>query len=414
VITALSLVEEGLLIVIPFKERIFITGMGTICPLGNETASFWTALIAGRSGIGPLTKVPVEGLRNPQGGEVKDFDWSLYGEEGDCDEASQFAYAAAQEAAGQAGLSREQLQGAGLVFGTNFGGAASWEATCDLARDGVFDAETFRQFLPDHAATYLAQRWENQGPRATLSNACSSGAHAVGLAADWLRLGKCEIAIAGGFDGLGISTLAGLSILRTISPDMLRPFDKSRSGTLFGEGAAMLVLETESSLQKRGATPLAEFLGWSVNSNAYHLTAPDKDGAGLASVMQKALDNAGVEPQRVGYINAHGTGTQFNDLAETQAIKTVFGDHAYQLAISSIKAATSHTMGAAGALEAIATVMALREGILPPTLNQETPDLDCDLDNIPNVARQTPIEIAVSNSSGIGGNNASLVLGRVS
>jgi 3-oxoacyl-(acyl-carrier-protein) synthase len=227
-------------------------------------------------------------------------------------------------------------------------------------------------------------------------------------------LGKCNIAVAGGFDGLGISTLAGLSILRTISPDALRPFDKNRNGTLFGEGAAMLVLETESSLQERGGVPLAEFLGWSVNSNAYHLTAPDKDGAGLASVMQKALHNARIGPERVGYINAHGTGTQFNDLAETQAIKTVFGAHAYQLAVSSIKAATSHTMGAAGALEAIATVLALQTGLLPPTLNLKTSDPDCDLDYVPEKTRQAAIEIAVSNSSGIGGNNASLVLGRIS
>jgi 3-oxoacyl-(acyl-carrier-protein) synthase len=394
-------------------SRIFITGLGTICPLGNSSNSFWTALVAGRSAIAPLSKVETQGLRNAQGGEVKDFDWSRYGDEGDCDEAAQFAFAAASEAASHAGLTPADLETVGLVFGTNFGGAASWEAVCDLARDEVFDSETFRQFLPDHAAKYSAARWQNRGPRATLSNACSSGTHAIGLAADWLRLGKCEIAIAGGFDGLGISTLAGLSILRTISPDGLRPFDATRNGTLFGEGGAMLTLETETSMRGRGATPLAEFLGWSVNSNAYHLTAPDKDGAGLASVMSKALQNARIEPQRVGYINAHGTGTQFNDLAETQAIHTVFGSHAEKLAVSSIKAATSHTMGAAGALEAIATVLALQNGVLPPTLGLETPDPACDLDYVPLRAREAQIEVALSNSSGIGGNNASLVLGRV-
>ena len=394
-------------------QRIFITGLGTVCPLGNDVSAFWTALIEGCSAIAPLSKVETQGLRNPCGGEVRHFNWSTLGEEGDCDEASQFAFAAATQAAAQSGLSREELSNVGLVFGTNFGGAASWEATCDLAREGVLDGETFRQFLPDHAATYTAQRWENDGPRATLSNACSSGTHALGLAADWLRLGKCEIAIAGGFDGLGISTLAGLSILRTISPDALRPFALNRNGTLFGEGGAMLTVETETSMRKRGATPLAEFLGWSVNSNAYHLTAPDKDGAGLASVMQRALDNAQIGPQKVGYINAHGTGTQFNDLAETQAIKTTFGSHAHDLAVSSIKAATSHTMGAAGALEAIATVLALQNGVLPPTLGLETPDPACDLDYVPNFAREAKIEVALSNSSGIGGNNASLVLGRI-
>ncbi len=394
-------------------QRIFITGTGTICPLGLGVAPFWEALTRGRSAIAPLSKISTAGLRNPCGGEVSGFDWNLFGEEGDCDEASQFAFGAAIEASAQAGLTTEELQKIGIVFGTNFGGAASWEAVCDMARDGFSDAETFRQFLPDHAAFYTAQRWGNEAPRATLSNACSSGAHAIGLAADWLRLGKCEIALAGGFDGLGISTLAGLSILRTITPDTLRPFDKNRSGTLFGEGAAMLILETQSSMEKRGATPLAEFLGWSVNSNAYHLTAPDKDGAGLAAVMRRALGNAHLDAQKVGYVNAHGTGTQFNDLAETQAIHAVFGAHAPKLAVSSIKAATSHTMGAAGALEAIATVLALQNGILPPTLNLETPDPACDLDYVPNVARESKIEFALSNSSGIGGNNASLVLGRV-
>ncbi len=394
-------------------QRIFITGTGTVCPLGLSVKPFWEALLAGRSGIAPLQKIPTEGLRNPCGGEVSGFDWEQFGEEGDCDEASQFAFAAALEAAAQAGLSPEDLREIGIVFGTNFGGAASWEAVCDMARDGFSDPETFRQFLPDHAAFYTAARWENSGPRATLSNACSSGAHAIGLAADWLKLGKCDIALAGGFDGLGISTLAGLSILRTISPDALRPFDKNRAGTLFGEGGAMLILETESSMRKRGATPLAEFLGWSVNSNAYHLTAPDKDGAGLAAVMRRALENAHIDAEKIGYINAHGTGTQFNDLAETQAIHTVFGSHAPNLAVSSIKAATSHTMGAAGALEAIATVLALQNGVLPPTLNLETPDPACDLDYVPGTARESKIEVAVCNSSGIGGNNASLVLGRV-
>ncbi|RYG59330.1 hypothetical protein EON80_25835, partial [bacterium] len=233
------------------RRRIFITGMGTVCPLGLHVSDFWKQLIAGQSGIAPIAKLDTSGLRNQNGGEVKGFDWQEYGEEGDCDEASQFAFAAAVEAAKQAGLSEENLRATGLVYGTNFGGAASWEAVCDLAREEIVDDETFRQFLPDHAAVYTASRWNSTAPRATLSNACSSGTHALGLAADWLRLGKCETVVAGGFDGLGLSTLAGLSILRTISPDALRPFDKSRNGTLFGEGGAMLVLESEESMNRR-------------------------------------------------------------------------------------------------------------------------------------------------------------------
>ena len=395
------------------NSQIFLTGVGVISPLGLDADSFWQNLIANQSGIAPLTKLPTEGLRNPNGGEVCGFDWSRYGEEGDCDEASQFAYAAALEAANGAGLSEPQRARAGLVFATNFGGAASWEACCDIAREGDCDPETFTQFLPDAAVNYAARRWNSAAPRATLSNACSSGAHALGLAADWIALGRCDIAIAGGFDGLGISTLAGLSILRTISPDQIRPFDARRNGTIFGEGAAMVVLESERSMRARGAKPLAQFMGWSVTNNAHHLTAPDKNGAGLALSMKNALRNANVEPAQISYINAHGTGTQYNDVAETEAIKTVFGSHAQQLAVSSIKAATSHLMGAAGSLEAIATALALRDGMLPPTLNLEENDKNCDLDYVPLQARAANIEYALSNSSGIGGNNASLVLKKV-
>ena len=395
-------------------DELWITGMGTVCPLGLDAPTFWSRLIRGESGIGPLSKVDASGLRNGRGGQINGFEMTDYVEEGDCDEASAFAFAAASEAAQGAGLSKEDKARCGLVLGTNFGGAASWELVCELAREGERDPETFAQFLPDHAASYLASRWGNvNGPRATISNACSSGAHAIGMAANWLRLGRCEVAVAGGFDGLGLSTLAGLSILRTISPDEIRPFDIRRNGTIFGEGAAFVVLETQSSALKRGVEPLARLCGWSVGANAHHLTAPDKGGAGLAWAMQQALNGAEWHPDSVGYVNAHGTGTQYNDLAETEAIQSVFGNSANALAVSSIKAATSHTMGAAGALEAIATVMALQEGVLPPTLNLEESDPALTLDYVPLKARERAIRRALSNSSGIGGNNACLALERI-
>lgn len=392
-------------------ERIVITGMGCVGPLGNDVPTFWDALVAGRSGIGPITKLDTNGLRNSTGGEVRGLDWSHYGEEGDCDEATQFAFAAAHEAVADAHLLDTDLAHAGLVFSTNFGGAASWEATYDMLASGErADPELFRQFTLEDAADYTAARLQISGPRVTLSNACSSGGNAIGLACDWLRLGRAEIALAGGHDGLGLSSLAGLSILRTISPDLCRPFDKDRNGTIFGEGAAVLVLETWSSAARRNAKVYAEVLGWAVNNNAHHLTAPDKGGSGLHDVMVAALKDANVAPDEVDYINAHGTGTQYNDLAETQAIKDVFGERAGSIAVSSIKAATSHIMGGAGALEAIATVKALTEQTLPPTINYETPDPECDLDYVPNQARKATLRVAVSNSSGIGGNNASIVL----
>ena len=391
-------------------ERIVITGMGCVSPLGNDVPSFWQALVAGQSGIAPLTKVDTTGLRNASGGEVRDFDWSRYGEEGDCDEASQFAFVAAHEAIADAHLLDSHLRAAGMVFSTNFGGAASWEFICEQAGGGEpVDRELFQQFTPEHAADYTAERFHIEGPRVTLTNACSSGGNALGLACDWLRLGRCDIVLAGGHDGLGISSLAGLSALRTISPDACRPFDKNRNGTIFGEGAAVLVLETWTSAARRNAKVYAEVLGWALNNNAYHLTAPDKEGAGLRGVMAGALQNAGVTAEEVDYINAHGTGTQYNDLAETQAIKAVLGDRASHVPVSSIKGATSHTMGAAGALEAIATVRALIEQTLPPTINYETPDPECDLDYVPNAARRAALRVALSNSSGIGGNNVSVV-----
>ena len=394
-------------------EELWLTGMGTVCPLGLNVETFWRRLVEGESGIGVLTKIETSGLRNARGGQINGFDPNDFVEDGDCDEASAFAFAAASEAAQSAHLSDEDKARCGLAFGTNFGGAASWELVCELARDGERDPETFAQFLPEAAASFLASRWNNVGPRATLSNACSSGAHAIGLAANWLRLNRCEIAIAGGFDGLGLSTLAGLSILRTISPDEIRPFDVRRSGTLFGEGAAFVVLETKAHAQKRGAVPIAKLCGWSVGANAHHLTAPDKGGAGLAWAMNQTLRDAKWDTGSVEYINAHGTGTQYNDLAETEAIESVFGAHAEVLSVSSIKAATSHTMGAAGALEAIATALALRDGVLPPTLNLEEPDPNLTLDYLPLHAREKSIARALTNSSGIGGNNACLALEKI-
>ncbi len=395
---------------------VVVTGLGCVSPLGLDAPAFWRALSRGHSGIAPIEKIDTHGLRNVRGGEVKGFDWSLYGDDGDCDEATAFAFAALSEAIADAALSLADLHGCGLILGTNFGGAASWEAAAEMMREPSasstcrVDAETFRQFSPEGALDFVAGRLGIGGRRLALSNACSSGAHALGIALDWLRLGRCERVLCGGYDGLGLSTLAGLSILRTIAPQECRPFDLNRNGTIFGEGAAVVLLETFESAQRRDAKTYCRALGYAVNNNAHHLTAPDKGGRGLEMVMRGALRDAGIGPDEVDYINAHGTGTQLNDLAETQAIRQVLGERAPQVPVSSIKAATSHTMGAAGALEAIACVLAMQNQLLPPTLNYQTPDPNCDLDYVPNTARPARVETVLSNSSGIGGNNASLVL----
>lgn len=391
--------------------RVLITGLGCVSPLGNDVPTFWNKLINGKSGITDLTKIDTEGLRNTQGGEVRGLRWSDYGEEGDCDEATQFAVVATHEAIADAQLTFADLHNAGIIFSTNFGGAASWEAACEIAPEA--DKELFEQFTLENAADYVADEWQIEGPRITLTDACSSGATAIGAACDWLRLGRAQIALCGGHDALGLSSLAGLSIMRTITPELCRPFDANRNGTIFGEGAGILVLETWESAHRRNAKVYGEILGWSCNNNAYHLTAPDKNGAGLAAVMQQALENADIKPDQIDYINAHGTGTKYNDLAETLAIKSTFGARAKEIPVSSIKAATSHTMGAAGALEAIAVTQALLNQRIPPTLNYQTPDPECDLDYVPNEARSAEMRIALSNSSGIGGNNACLVIGVV-
>lgn len=392
------------------QQRVVVTGMGCVTPLGNDVPTFWNRLISAQNGIARIEKLDTTGLRNETGGEVKDFDWEPYGEEGDCDEASQFAFAAAHEAIADAHLSDFDLRETGIVFSTNFGGAASWESVSELASAGENDRELWQQFTLEHAADYTAKTLAIEGPRVTLSNACSSGASAIGLASDWLRGGRARRVLCGGHDSLGLSSLAGLSILRTISPDLCRPFDLNRNGTIFGEGAAVLVLETWEEAERRNAKVYAEVLGWAGNNNAHHLTAPDKEGQGLEAVMQAALQNAQISADEIDYISAHGTGTQYNDLAETQAIKKLLGERAPSVPVSSIKAATAHIMGGAGALEAIATVLAMQNQTLPPTLNYETPDPQCDLDYVPNAAREAKVLTALSNSSGIGGNNASVVL----
>ncbi|NCO36769.1 MAG: hypothetical protein AUJ92_14640 [Armatimonadetes bacterium CG2_30_59_28] len=400
-------------------NRVVITGAGLICCLGSDLESFWERLLAGESGIGPITKFDPTGLRNEEAGEVVDFDWSRYADD-EVDEATQFAFAATADALMDAGLTTRgaRLSAAipdiGLVYSTNFGGAYSWESFVVASRDASTGADEaandFRQFQFQSASEYVRQELELGGLAATLSNSCSSGVSAVGMAFDQLRLGDAAVIVAGGYDSLGLSSLSGLSILRTITAEKCRPFDKNRSGTIFGEGAGMVVLEELDHAKARGASIYAEVLGYSLNNNAYHLTAPDKEGEGMVQVIQRAIGHAGISPDAIDYINAHGTGTQYHDPAEILAIKAVLGDHAYKIPVSSIKAATAHTLGPAGAIELIATVLATRDDIVPPTVNYETPDPDCDLDIVPNQSKPWPVTAAMSLSAGIGGNNGAIIV----
>ena len=386
-------------------RRVVITGMGVVSCLGNTVDAVWEALLAGRSGLAPMTRWDPAGLRNAKMGEVRDFPW-----DDEHDEATQFALHAARAELTASGLDGA---GVGLVSSTNFGGAASWDSYLACLQAGPIDAETaelFHEFTYSRTAELLTEVLGLTGPRRVLSLSCSSGTAALGLGLDLIRLGKAPAVLCEGHDSLAYSSMAGLSILRTITNDDIRPFDVRRSGTLFGEGAAALLLEDADHAQARGATIFAEVLGCAVNNNAYHLTAPDKDGEGIVAVLHAALRDAGVDGAEIDYVNAHGTGTAYFDVTETKAVKTVLGAHAYAIPMSSIKPAVGHMMAAAGSIEALVTVCAMRDGQVPPTLNLAQPDPDCDLDYVPDTAKAADIRTALSISSGIGGNNAAVVL----
>jgi 3-oxoacyl-(acyl-carrier-protein) synthase len=402
-------------------QQVAITGLGIVSCLGDSVEAFWRALCAGECGLRPITRFDPTGLRNENAGEVQDFALSKHLPEhaaaeelAELDEASQFAVAAAWDAWTDAGLATTPPDSdrVGIAFSTNFGGAESWEVYCAELAEGGAKPGLFSRFAFNDAADHTARLLRAGGPKLTLSNSCSSGATAMGAAFDLVRAGRADVVVAGGHDGLGLSSLAGLSILRTISSDTCRPFDKNRSGTVFAEGAGVLVLEDLEHALRRGARVYGRMLGYGVNNNAYHLTAPDKGGAGMVAVLRMALASARIQAGELDYVNAHATGTQYHDVAETQAVKEVLGQRAYEIPMTSIKGATGHGMAAAGAMEALATLLTMRDGILPPTIHYETPDPECDLDCVPNEARAQQVETAISVSAGIGGNNSAVVLRR--
>lgn len=398
------------------QRRAVITGLGAVTPLGLKVPEFWQRLCAGERGLRPITLFDASGLRNSLAGEISDwrFEAEEYGLAQEPDRAVQFLLAASTQAvSGLATHDSRLATSLGAVLSTNFGGAEAWEEYARSLREPPVDPEMLRESDFAAGAGYLGQVVPLDGPVLTLSVACASGAGAIGTAADLIKSGAAETMLAGGHDCLAPSHLAGLSVLHTITTEDICPFDKRRSGTLFGEGAGMVLIEELEQARARGAEPLAEVLGSWQNNNAFHLTAPDEGGAGMARCLRRALEEAELDPGQVDYINAHGTGTEHHDPAETEAIKTVLGEHAYEIGVSSIKGAIGHLMGAAGAVETIATVLALRDGIMPPTVNLAEPDEACDLDYVPNAARAAEMKYAVSISAGIGGSNAVVVLGKV-
>ncbi|HPD15593.1 MAG TPA: beta-ketoacyl-[acyl-carrier-protein] synthase family protein [Planctomycetota bacterium] len=389
--------------------RLVITGLGAIAPNGNSVAEFWAGLCAGRDAVGPITHFDASPFRNTNGGEVRGFAFA----DPEASRAKQYALAAIEQALADARLEGEELRSAGIVLATNFGGCEHGEKLLAAQTRGETpDPRWLAEFDFQAAAIAAARRWGLRGPAATLSLSCASGVAAIGYAVDLIREGRCERAIAGGYDELALMSYSGLSALRAITPEIVRPFDKNRQGTIFSEGAGVILVEALDAARARGAAIHAEVLGHAMNNDAFHMTAPDTSGRGITAVMQGALDDAGVSPEDVQHVNAHGTGTPYNDKIETAAIKAVFNAHARRLVITANKSMIGHTCGAAGTLESIATIRTLQTGIVPPTIHYETPDPECDLDYVPNEARTCDVRVALCNAYGIGGTNSAIVLAR--
>lgn len=409
------------------SSRVVITGLGAITPLGHTAEELWRGLLEGRSGVGPLTRFDPEGFSSQIAAEVHGFDPTDYVDRREArkmDLFCQYGMAAGLQAAQRAGLKngsvvRERL---GIILGTGIGGIDTLLEQYDVLKEkGPKRVSPY--FVPmiiaNMAAGMMSIALEAKGPNLTVVTACASGAHAIGEAMRILQRGLADVVLAGGTEAPIIPlTQAGFCSMRALSTrnhepqKASRPFDAERDGFVIGEGAAMLVLELEEHALRRGVEPLAEVMGYGCTADAHHITAPAPGGEGGARAMAEALLDAGVSASEVDYINAHGTSTPVGDVGETQAIKQVFGEHAYRVPVSSSKSMIGHMLGAAGAAEAVATVMSLRDQLIHPTINLENPDPDCDLDYVSEGTRSAHIRVAVSNSFGFGGQNASLVLGR--
>jgi len=406
-------------------ERIVITGMGAITPLGLTVQQSWNNVILGVSGVGPITQFDSSDLLVHIACEVKDFHPEEYMDPKEArrrDRFEQFAAVAARQAIQQSGVEfNEQNSGrVGVLISSAIGGLnATFDIFETMSQYGPRRISPFSipMLMSNGAASLITLDHGLHGPSFSIASACASGADAIGMASLFLRAGLIDIAIAGASDATvskaGVATFDRLGALSRRTENIHatpQPFDLHRDGLVMGEGAAVLVMECESHARLRGADILAELAGHASTSDAFHITAPADDGAGGAQAIRLALADAGVNPDEVGYINAHGTGTELNDLSETYAIKAAFGEPAYKIPVSSTKSMTGHMMGATGALEAIFCVQAVREGRLPPTINYQTPDPRCDLDYIPNQGREQKISVAISNAFGFGGHNAVLVI----
>ena len=402
------------------NRGVIVTGVGIVCALGKEKETFWHGLSQGKCGLGEVDLFDVSGYRSRMGGQVRNVDFlsGLSPHEcrrmGRCDHLGLWA---AREALEEAKIMERDIspERVAVIMGAGAG--------------GVFEAEKYRRQLYEarlhprpsllmpfpacNLSDAIGNLYGFSGVRSTIATACSSSATAIGYGADLIRLGKADVVVAGGAESLSELTFSGFNALRSVDRKTCRPFDRNREGLVLGESGSILVLESEQLAALHGVAGYAEVMGYGISADAYHMTSPDLKGEGAERSMANALGAAGIPPGAVDYINAHGTGTPINDKVETVAIKRLFGERSRSLPVSSVKSALGHCLGAAGAVEAITTILAIYHGVVPPTLNYEEADPDCDLDYVPNEPREVSIGVALSNSFAFGGNNTTLVFGRI-
>jgi 3-oxoacyl-[acyl-carrier-protein] synthase II len=407
------------------KNRVVITGMGVVSPVGNTVEDFWANLLAGNSGIDHIAAFNTEEYTTRIAGEVKNFQPEEYMDKKEAkrtDRFVQFAVAAAKMALASSGLDMDKMERerVGVYIGSGIGGLATFEDQVKiLLEKGPKRVSPF--FIPmmiaNMASGLVSIMIGAKGPNSSAISACATGTNSIGDAFRIIQRGEADVMFAGGSEAsVRPSGLAGFAAARAMSTrndephKASRPFDLDRDGFVMGEGAGVVVLESLESAKERGATILAEIVGYGMSGDAHHLTMPAPEGEGAARCMKLAIKDAGIEPHEIDYINAHGTSTEYNDKFETMAIKEALGEHAYKTPVSSTKSVTGHLLGAAGAVEAIACTLAIRDQILPPTMNYETPDPDCDLDYVPNEARKADVNVTLSNSLGFGGHNATIII----
>jgi 3-oxoacyl-[acyl-carrier-protein] synthase II len=409
------------------RKRVVVTGMGCISPVGNTVKETWQALLAGKSGAAMITAFDASKHKTKFAAEVKGFDAQAVLGNRDArkmDRFTQFAVVATQEAQEHAGLKIDETNRdrVGILIGTGIGGLGTILEQVEVMRERGPDRVSpflVPMMISDSAPGMLAIRVGARGPNMAIATACASGNNAIGDAMETIRRGAADVMITGGAEASLLPlAMAGMNVMGALStrndePETAsRPFDRSRDGFVMGEGAGILIIESLESAQARGANILCELTGYGTTDDAHHISAPADNGAGAALSMKLALDDAGLSIHDVSYINAHGTSTPLNDKSETAAIKSVFGEQAYSVPVSSTKSMTGHLLGASGAVEAVACILAIRQGIIPPTMHYQIPDPECDLDYVPNQARQAALKHVMSNSFGFGGHNATLVFSR--